>query len=613
MLQESKQPLRVALYARVSTEEQREGQTIDSQIKELENFAQNNVWAGVGIYKDEGWSGAIVARPELDRLRDDAARKIFDAVLINDVDRLARDVTQLNVIRRDLERKGVRVIFRKLPGEASPTQNLMINILGSFAEFEREMILDRTRRGVRYKVAIRKQYLGSLSAYGYRYVPKYQSSEAAGRLEIVPEEAAVVRRIYQWVDEEGLSARKVVTRLNDLRLPARKQGKWAKSSVIRVLRNEMYAGVWYYNKHYSCAPEAGSATVKYSRVTKSSRRLRSKDHWIAVPLGEDFKIVTRQQWQRVQQKITANVSWSPRNSKHNYLLRGLVRCAGCNARMVGEPGRNSFSYRCHKRCKKVPEIVEDRLNSTVWGAVERALKNPKVILVQGRRYHEERKQISTAVSNAKALAQRSIDQIEREERRILEAYRQGVIEPAQLGRELEQLKVRRHVAKAHVENSEPSPEVVLPSAMEDQAREFCRSVSQVLGKLASPHKQQLLRILVREALFDGKQVIIKGRIPLDDVSTSEGFTPENPPVSQVSKADEFRRIAALTPSRHGRSLEEVLQISTKGDGPDGNRCGRNLAQFEFELVEEIKIDTSKANAARRLNLIKANAGRAHLC
>lgn len=548
---------------------------------------QNNVWAGVGIYKDEGWSGAIVARPELDRLRDDAARKIFDAVLINDVDRLARDVTQLNVIRRDLERKGVRVIFRKLPGEASPTQNLMINILGSSAEFEREMILDRTRRGVRYKVEIRKQYLGSLSAYGYRYVPKYQLSEAAGRLEIVPEEATVVRRIYQWVDEEGLSARKVVTRLNDLRLPARKQGKWAKSSVVRVLRNEMYAGVWYYNKHYSCAPAAGFATVKYSRISRSSRRLRSREHWIAVPLGEEFKIVTRQQWQRVQQKITANISWSPRNAKHNYLLRGLVRCAGCNARMVGEPRRNSFSYRCHKRCKKVPGIVEKRLNAAVWGAVERALKNPKVILVQGRRYHEERKQISTAVSHAKGLAQRSIDQIEREERRILEAYRQGVIEPTQLGRELEQLKVRRHAANIHVKNSEPSPDIVLPSDMEEQAREFCRGVSQVLGKLAIPQKQQLLRILVREALFDGKQVIIKGRIPLDDASASEGSTPDNPPVSHVSKGGEFGRIAALTPGR----------------------CGRNLAELQFELVEEVKPDHSKANVAHRLNLIKALAAR----
>src|SRR5882724_3866491 len=109
--------LRVALYCRVSTEEQREGQTIESQIKELERFANDKNWIIVGIYKDEGWSGSLLARPELDHLRDDASRGLFNAILINDVDRLARDVTHLGVIKRDFERKAVRVIFRKLPGE----------------------------------------------------------------------------------------------------------------------------------------------------------------------------------------------------------------------------------------------------------------------------------------------------------------------------------------------------------------------------------------------------------------------------------------------------------------------------------------------------------------
>lgn len=127
--------LRLALYCRVSTEEQREGQTIESQIKELEQFATSS-WTIIRTYKDEGWSGSILARPELDRLRDDASKHLFDAVLINDVDRLARDVTHLGIIKRDLERHGVRVIFRKLPGEASPAHNLLINVLGSFAEFE---------------------------------------------------------------------------------------------------------------------------------------------------------------------------------------------------------------------------------------------------------------------------------------------------------------------------------------------------------------------------------------------------------------------------------------------------------------------------------------------
>ena len=156
--------LRAAVYARVSTEEQREGQTIDSQTAELEEFADANGWTIAGVYKDEGWSGSIMARPALDRLRDDARLGRFDAVLINDVDRLARDVAHLGVIKRDLERQNLRVIFRKFPSEAGPMANLMINILGSFAEFERELICDRTRR-----VERRKEYLGSNTAYGYRY------------------------------------------------------------------------------------------------------------------------------------------------------------------------------------------------------------------------------------------------------------------------------------------------------------------------------------------------------------------------------------------------------------------------------------------------------------
>src|SRR5450755_194287 len=190
--------LRLAIYARVSTEEQREGQTIDSQISELERFAREKAWLIARTYKDAGWSGGVMERPELDRLRDDAQKGVFEAVLINDVDRLARDVAHLGVIKRDLEKKGIRVIFRKLPSDASPTNNLMINILGSFAEFEREMISDRTRRGRRHKVEVRKQYLGGNTAYGYRYLPKDRLAGTEGILQIAPEEAAVVRQMFEW-------------------------------------------------------------------------------------------------------------------------------------------------------------------------------------------------------------------------------------------------------------------------------------------------------------------------------------------------------------------------------------------------------------------------------
>src|SRR6266852_7448656 len=185
--------LRLAIYSRVSTEEQREGQTIDSQVSELERFARDKGWLIAGTYKDEGWSGGVMARPELDRLRDDAQKGVFEAVLINDVDRLARDVAHLGVIKRDLEKKGVRVIFRKLASETSPTYNLMVNILGSFAEFERELISDRTRRGRRHKVEVRQQYLGSNTAYGFHYVPMNRKTDEDGSLGLDAKEAAVVQ------------------------------------------------------------------------------------------------------------------------------------------------------------------------------------------------------------------------------------------------------------------------------------------------------------------------------------------------------------------------------------------------------------------------------------
>src|SRR5580698_6366628 len=206
--------LRVAIYARVSTDEQREGQTIDSQITELERFCREKAWPITGVYKDDGWSGGVMERPELDRLRDDAQKGVFDGVPINDVDRLARDVAHLGVIKRDLEKKGVKVIFRKLPSDASATSNLMVNILGSFAEFERELIADRTRRGRRHKVESRKQYLGSNTAYGYHYTPMDRIAGKEGILAVAPGEAAVVRQMFEWVDQEGMSARRVLNRLN---------------------------------------------------------------------------------------------------------------------------------------------------------------------------------------------------------------------------------------------------------------------------------------------------------------------------------------------------------------------------------------------------------------
>ena len=590
MQQDSLNNMRVVLYARVSTEEQREGQTINSQVTELERFSRDKQWEIVGLYKDDGWSGSLLARPELDRLRDDASKGLFALILINDVDRLARDVTHLGVIKRDLERHGVQVVFRKLPAEKSPTYNLMVNILGSFAEFERELISDRLRRGKRHKVETRKLYLGSISPYGYRYLRKDRAANKEGALEICPEEAAVVRQMYNWVAGEGLSARKVLDRLNQVG-PAPRKGKrtWAKSSVLRILRSEIYAGVWHYNKHESCIPKSPIKVSRYKRTLKSSCKLRARTEWLPVVLDKSLSIVSRERWQRVQLQLDQNKAFSPRNEKHVYFLKGLVRCAGCGARFTGQPCHGRFYYRCMQRCKKIPTIQERQLSDAVWVAVERAVLNPELISEQLTKLGAKRREDQAERSEA-ATMNEGLQQVQREEVRLIEAYRASVLSPEQLGQQLQKLNIRKALlAKKQNELTDPAQRLSVP-AVKKSIADYCREAAQRLRDFGPEERQRLLRNLVREIVFDGGSVRIKGVIPLP---TQE--RPDRPGSGDLGPTEYLPRgIAAITSCHCGRNVTEAGGIA----GTTCYRCGRNVAgSVEFELVQSVRRSKSRCPVA----------------
>jgi site-specific DNA recombinase len=585
--------LRVALYARVSTEEQRDGQTIDSQIAELERFAADRTLEITRIYKDDGWSGGVMARPELDHLRDDAQKGLFQAVLINDVDRLARDVTHLGVVKRDLERNGIRVIFRKLPAESSPTHNLMVNILGSFAEFERELIVDRTRRGRRHKVEARKKYLGGNTAYGYRYTPMNRAAGKEGFLEIIPSEASVVRQMFEWVDSEGLSARRVLNRLNDKKIPARKGARWAKSSVLRILRNEMYAGVWHYNKHEGCEPVHPIANRKYRKHVKSSVRARRREDWIPVQLSESLIIVPRDPWERVQRQITQNITFSPRNEKYTYLLKGLVRCAGCGSRYIGDPCHGKRYYRCIARCKKCPTIRESTLNDAVWEAVKAAVLNPTLIMEQVQALGETERVETEQAEDRKLHVEQELGSLRIEENRLLEAYRLSVISAAQLGQELEKLGVRKTALENERAGLNEVADHVAKEQIEKSVRDYCEESAKNLQTFSIEERQLFLRTLIQTITFTGTEARIRGEIPLQALPNTSA-APSGIPTRMIS-------------SDGG--------IATTMTGHSGLNSGReNVRQtkhppLSFDLATDIVPDTRNADLARRLNLAKANAAR----
>lgn len=516
-MSESSLPLlRAAIYARVSTEEQREGQAIDSQISELERFAETKGWTITGTYKDEGWSGSLLARPDLDRLRDDASKSSFEIALFNDVDRLARDVAHLGIVKRDLERRNVQVVFRKLPAEQSPTHNLMVNILGSFAEFEREMIVDRTRRGRRYKVEVRQQFLGTIPAYGYRYTPINRASGGEGRLDVMPEEAALIRQMYEWVDREGISSLKVLARLNTSYPPPRKGGKWAKSTVRRILRSEIYAGVWHYNKLYSCEPTKPVRREKYKRLLKSSNRLRPRSEWIPVVLSPELKIIERQLWERVQRQLDKNRVFSPRNTKSFYLLSGLLRCGSCRAAIVGDPSHGKLYYRCSRRCKGVPTIKTDKLDVAVWEEIVKAVMNPKIITEQVAERERRRKAGEERSGQEAAQLGEAVEVINREESRILEAYRTGIITAVQLGQELGKISVKKKALEKRKSKIEIVERGMHPVEVKRTIMDYCAAIRDRLITMTQEGRKSFLRRIVESIIFEGHRVRIKGVLPIGE-------------------------------------------------------------------------------------------------
>jgi len=515
---ESPQQLRVALYARVSTDEQREGQTIQSQIAELERFVAEKTWTVVGTYLDDGWSGSILVRPSLDRMRDDGGKGLFDAVIVNDVDRLARDVAHLGVIKRDLERKRVQLVFRKLPAENSPTYNLMVNILGSFAEFERELIVDRTRRGRRHKVEVRKQYVGCEAPFGYRYRTESSRGGAEADLKVVPEHARIVRDIYEWALTEGLSMEKIARRLTEAgTLTPSGKRVWAVCSISKILHNEMYSGIWCYGKSESCEPKATRSQNQYRRKTKTSRRPKPRTDWLTVSLPAHLVIVPRPLWVRVQDRIDQNPKFSPRNTKYRYLLRGFLRCEYCSglvtAALCRSNGRAYCYYYCGRRCKESKWMRREPIESSVWDSLRAALLDPDR-LVERARLAAVRVARNVSKEADHKQATQFVRKFDDEEGRLIQEYRTEKLSAVRLGQELDRIDKKRAIAKAQLALEQPDPREAIQ--VTSSLQQTCAHIVRSLATLDFDQRREVLRRLIVSASLGRNQVHIRARVALAD-------------------------------------------------------------------------------------------------
>ena len=248
-------PVRAAIYARVSSDQQAERQTIDSQLGELKARAsQDGRAVGEGmLFVDNGQSGASLVRPALERLRDMAALSATDVVYVHSPDRLARSYAHQVLPLEELARADVRVVFLNRPIGDSPEDALPLQLQGMFAEHERAKLLERSRRGKRHRARAGAVSVLSRAPYGYRYVGR-EAGAGEARYDIDEDAAGAVGRIFAWVGRERLTLAGVCRRPLEAGIPSPTgRAHRSRAMVHTLLLNPAYAGRAVYGRR-RCVP-----------------------------------------------------------------------------------------------------------------------------------------------------------------------------------------------------------------------------------------------------------------------------------------------------------------------------------------------------------------------
>jgi len=386
--------MRAAVYARVSTERQGRDQTIDSQLEALRGWAAANghELKSNHVFIDEGYSGSRLDRPALDRLRDAAREGELDVVAVYSPDRLARRYAYQVLLLEEFRRTGCAVEFVHRPISDDPHDQLLLQIQGAVAEYERAVLGERFRRGKLQK-AKAGHWIAGQAPYGYRYVSARDAVPA--HLEIDEAEAEVVRMLYRWLIDERTTVRQILKRL--AAGPWRPRcGKrlWSNCVVHRILSDPVYSGTGYANRHLFVVPRKPRSTGPRAG-TPTCRQPRPREEWIPIPVPA---IIDESTHQDAKSQLALNSVLSFRNNTRNeYLLRCLLTCRSCGLAMYGitsygKPGRAVHRYyKCHGkdtvardracRCMQTPAKV-DELDAAVWGHVKALLEDPAALIAR---------------------------------------------------------------------------------------------------------------------------------------------------------------------------------------------------------------------------------------
>ena len=511
----------IATYSRVSTSTQEEQQTIKTQTATLKEYADKNGYTIVQEYIDDGWSGDMLARPALDRLRQDVKEKNFEAVLIYDPDRLARRYSYQELLMDEFEEAGIEVMFVTISAPKNSEDKILHGVRGLFAEYERAKIAERFRLGKLRKVR-EGHILVSEALYGYSYIPKKDNEH--GYYQINENEARIVRMIFKWVADESLTIRKVVMRLHELGIKPRKskRGVWNTSTLSTMLAHKAYIGEAHWGSSYAVVPERPQKIEKYKKMKKTSRKIKPETEWITIPVPA---IIDRDLFTRARKRLEDNFALCQRNTKNHYLLSGKIYCT-CGKRRAGEGalhGKHLY-YRCFDRVSSfpLPHICKEAginariTDELVWNKLAGLMSSPELLKSQAERWFKNKEVSKRSAVEDTAFLEKEATKLKGQEDRYAKAYGAGLFDVEKLKEYT--LPIREKIATLEsqmLKAKEIENEVYASARPSNREIEiFCKEATKTLYNLNFEPKKAIVMSVIDKVIATKEKLQVYGYIPI---------------------------------------------------------------------------------------------------
>lgn len=516
--------LQAAIYARVSSQKQANEATIRSQLHDLQQRIERDELSIPGKFQfcDDGYSGSQLQRPALEALRDHVACGMFDRLYVHSPDRLARNFAHQAILLEEFQRHGCEIVFLNqegLPG--TPESNLLVQMQGMIAEYEREKILERTRRGRRHAAVAGSVSVFSGAPYGYRYVSKRDGGGQA-RWEIDPEESQHVRCMFELVGLRGQSLGSVARELARRGVPTRLgKAQWDRATIRGILRNPAYHGQARYGKERLIPRTPGKRPKRGApplpRQAKVSVATNEKEQiTIAVPV-----IVDKSLFDEVGKRMKEN---RRRQREHcsgaKSLLSGLTICGLCGSAYCGRRHgtRKYFYYRCIRadqhRTGEQPacenrSVKGRELEQVVWQELCKLLSDPSKLAeeLQRRRTREADSQGDLdRLKHQVGILRNQLD-------RLIDAYTKGLIEADEFQSRIEPLRERHAHEQAALENFQGAVAAPDAAAAALTLQRLSEEVSVELDGADDSLKRDLLRLLIDRIEIHESEVRIVYKVP----------------------------------------------------------------------------------------------------